>query len=114
MRKSLKISPSLGFKVLASLKRLASGVLTHPVTIGQMIDAHTPKRKKDKPKSIHLMGTDRPEATMIYAGFFIEILNANPGNPIKITLVSPDPANQQLAHDCSPKVAWKSRHNVIS
>ena len=41
---------------------------------------------------------------MIYAGFFIEILNANPGNPIKITLVSPDPANQQLAHDCSPKV----------
>jgi len=90
-------------EVLASLKRLASGVLTHPVTIGQMIDKHTPKRKKDKPKSIHLMGTDRPEATMIYAGFFIEILNANPGNPIKITLVSPDPANQQLAHDCSPK-----------
>ena len=41
---------------------------------------------------------------MIYAGFFIEILNANPGNPIKITLVSPDPANQQLAQDCSPKV----------
>merc|ERR1712192_279803 len=66
-------------EVLASLKRLASGVLTHPVTIGQMIDKHTPKRKKDKPKSIHLMGTDRPEATMIYAGFFIEILNANPG-----------------------------------
>ena len=48
-------------QVLASLKRLASGVLTHPVTIGQMIDKHTPKRKKDKPKSIHLMGTDRPE-----------------------------------------------------
>ena len=45
---------------------------------------------------------------MIYAGFFIEILNANPGNPIKITLVSPDPANQQLAHDCSPKVTIKS------
>ena len=104
VRKSLKSLTNIGFKVLASLKRLASGVLTHPVTIGQMIDKHTPKRKKDKPKSIHLMGTDRPEATMIYAGFFIEILNANPGNPIKITLVSPDPANQQLAHDCSPKV----------
>ena len=112
--------------MLASLKRLASGVLTHPVTIGQMIDKHTPKRKKDKPKSIHLMGTDRPEviysslylsnlhpvqATMIYAGFFIEILNANPGNPIKITLVSPDPANQQLAHDCSPKVTFCKKQN---
>ena len=47
---------------------------------------------------------------MIYAGFFIEILNANPGNPIKITLVSPDPANQQLAHDCSPKVTIESRY----
>jgi len=90
-------------EVLNSLKRLVSGVLTHPVTIGKVIHTNTPKRKKDKPKSIHLMGTDRPEATMIYAGFFIEILNANPGNPIKMTLVSPDPANQQLAHDCSPK-----------
>ena len=74
--------------------------------LGKVIEQYTPKRKKDKPKSIHLMGTDRPEATMIYAGFFIEILNANPGNPIKITLVSPDPANQQLAHDCSPKVSF--------
>ena len=51
----------VAFQVLASLKRLASGVLTHPVTIGVMIDKHTPERKKDKPKSIHLMGTDRPE-----------------------------------------------------
>lgn len=90
-------------EVQASLARLASGVLTHPITIGRMIDTYTPKRKKDKPKSVHLMGTDRPEATMIYAGFFIEILNANPGNPIKLTLVSPDPANQQLSKDCSPK-----------
>ena len=27
----------------------------------QVISAHTPKRKKDKPKSIHLIGTDTPE-----------------------------------------------------
>ena len=90
-------------EILDSLKRLVSGVITHPLTIGKMIDQYTPKRKKDKPKSIHLMGTDRPEATMIYAGFFTEILAANPLNPIKITLVSPDPANKQLAQDCGPK-----------
>jgi len=96
--------PNPGEKeIMASLRRLVSGVLSHPVTIGKMIFTHAPKRKKDKPKSIHLMGTDRPEATMIYAGFFIEILNANPGNPIKLSLVSPDPANQQLSRDCSPK-----------
>jgi len=40
---------------------------------------------------------------MIYAGFFTEILAANPLNPIKLTLVSPDPANKQLANDCGPK-----------
>ena len=51
---------------------------------------------------------------MIYAGFFIEILNANPGNPIKITLVSPDPANQQLAHDCSPKVTFCKKKTKLS
>ena len=62
VKKRLRSFKSIWFKVLASLKRLASGVLTHPVTIGQMIDKHTPKRIKDKPKSIHLMGTDRPEA----------------------------------------------------
>jgi len=90
-------------QILASLQRLVSGVLTHPITIGKVIDTYTPKRKKDKPKSIHLMGTDRPEATMIYAGFFTEILAANPLNPIKMTLVSPDPANKQLASDCGPK-----------
>lgn len=90
-------------EILNSLKRLVSGVLTHPITIGKVIDTYTPKRKKDKPKSIHLMGTDRPEATMIYAGFFTEILAANPINPIKITLVSPDPANKQLSQDCGPK-----------
>ena len=108
-------------EILNSLKRLVSGVLTHPITIGKnvyskvctiinpilplgkVIDQYTPKRKKDKPKSIHLMGTDRPEATMIYAGFFTEILQANPINPIKLTLVSPDPANKQLANDCGPK-----------
>merc|ERR1711997_349848 len=70
-------------EILESLKRLLSGVLTHPITIGK--------------------GTDRPEATMIYAGFFTEILAANPINPIKLTLVSPDPANKQLANDCGPK-----------
>jgi len=89
-------------EILGSLKRLVSGVLTHPLTIGKVIVNYTPKRKKDKPKSIHLVGTDRPEATMIYSGFFTEILMANPLNPIKITLVSPDPANRQLAQDCSP------------
>merc|ERR1711935_1165065 len=47
----------------------------HPMTIGKVISAHTPKRKKDKPKSIHLVGTDTPEATMIYAGFYTEILS---------------------------------------
>ncbi len=67
-----------------------------------MVAVHTPKRKKNSPKSVHLVGTDRPEATMIYAGFYQEILLANPINPIKLTLVSPDDANKQLAQDCSP------------
>ena len=58
------------------------------MTIGQMINQHTPKRKKNSPKTVHLVGTDRPEATMIYAGFYHEILAANPLNPIKLTLVS--------------------------
>ena len=39
---------------------------------------------------------------MIYAGFFHEILASNPLHPIKLTLVSPDTANRQLAKDCSP------------
>merc|ERR1711944_271316 len=81
---------------------LVSDVLTHPVTIGKIVNQYTPKRKKNSPKSVHLVGTDRPEATMIYAGFFHEILAANPLNPIKLTLVSPDEANHQLAQDCSP------------
>lgn len=88
--------------VLESMKRLVSGVLTHPITIGRAVALHTPKRKKNYPKSVHLVGTDRPEATMIYAGFYHEILACNPLNPIKLTLVSPDPANQQLSRDCSP------------
>ncbi len=90
-------------EVLESLKRLVSGVLTHPVTIGKLVSDRTPKRKKNSPKSVHLVGADRPEATMIYAGFFHEILASNPANPIKLTLVGPDPANNQLARDCSPK-----------
>jgi hypothetical protein len=39
---------------------------------------------------------------MVYAGFYVEILNANPLNPIKLTLVSPSAGNRQLAKDCSP------------
>ena len=70
--------------------------------LGKMVASYTPKRKKNSPKSVHLVGTDRPEATMIYAGFFHEILAANPLHPIKLTLVSPDEANRQLAQDCSP------------
>ena len=89
-------------QILDSLKRLVTGVLTHPVTIGKMVNEYTPKRKKNSPKSVHLVGTDRPEATMIYAGFYHEILASNPLNPIKLTLISPDDANQQLAKDCSP------------
>lgn len=88
--------------ILESLKRLVSGVLTHPVTIGKCVAQHTPKRKKNSAKSVHLVGTDRPEATMIYAGFYHEILASNPAHPIKLTLVSPDEANRQLAQDCSP------------
>merc|ERR1711899_125345 len=89
-------------QILDSLKRLVTGVLTHPVTIGKMVNEYTPKRKKNSPKTVHLVGTDRPEATMIYAGFYHEILASNPLNPIKLTLISPDDANQQLAKDCSP------------
>merc|ERR1712018_923124 len=89
-------------QILDSLKRLVTGVLTHPVTIGKMVNEYTPKRKKNSPKTVHLVGTDRPEATMIYAGFYHEILASNPLNPIELTLISPDDANQQLAKDCSP------------
>merc|ERR1711863_252207 len=81
------MGPEIGEEgILESLKRLVTGVLTHPVTIGQMVYAYTPKRKKNSPKSVHLVGTDRPEATMIYAGFYHEILASNPLNPIKLTL----------------------------
>ena len=48
---------------------------------------YTRRRKKNNPKSVHLVGTDRPEATMIYAGFYHEILASNPLHPIKLTLV---------------------------
>jgi len=95
--------PEIGEEaILESLKRLVSGVLTHPVTIGQMVNQYSTKRKKNSPKTVHLVGTDRPEATMIYAGFYHEILASNPLHPIKLTLISPDEANQQLAKDCSP------------
>lgn len=89
-------------EIVNSLKRLVTSVLTHPLTIGKAIANYTPKRKKDTPKSIHLVGTDTPEATMVYAGFYIEILNSNPLNPIKLTMVSPSAGNRQLAKDCSP------------
>ena len=67
-----------------------------------MVNQYSTKRKKNSPKTVHLVGTDRPEATMIYAGFYHEILASNPLHPIKLTLISPDEANQQLAKDCSP------------
>jgi len=89
-------------EVVNSLKRLVSSILTHPLSIGKAIANYTPKKRKDKPKSIHLVGTDTPEATMIYAGFYIEILNCNPLNPIKLTMVSPSAGNRQLSKDCSP------------
>ena len=31
------------------------------MTIGKVIANYTPKKKKDSPKSIHLVGTDTPE-----------------------------------------------------
>ena len=54
---------------------------------GKLVSEYTRRRKKNNPKSVHLVGTDRPEATMIYAGFYHEILAANPLHPIKLTLV---------------------------
>ena len=47
-------------------------VLTHPMTIGKVVANYTPKRKKDSPKSVHLVGTDTPEVT--FNMFFINIL----------------------------------------
>jgi len=85
-----------------SLKRLVSDVMTHPMTIGKVISEFCPKRKKGYPKSIHLVGTGTIEATMIYAGFYTELLSCNPLNPIKLTMVSPSAGNRQLATDCSP------------
>jgi len=89
-------------EITNSLKRLVTGVLSHPMTIGKVISSYGPKRKKDNPKSIHLIGTDTPEATMIYAGFYTEILSCNPLHPIKLTMVSPSQGNRQLSKDCSP------------
>jgi len=89
-------------EVVNSLKRLVTSVLTHPMTIGKMVANYTPKKRKDYPKSVHLVGTDTPEATMVYAGFYIEILHCNPLNPIKLTMISPSAGNRQLAKDCSP------------
>jgi len=89
-------------EILDSLKRIVTGVLSNPLTIGKVISAHGPKRKKDRAKSIHLMGTDTQEAAMIYAGFTCEILHANPLNPIKLTMVSPNQGNKQLSKDCGP------------
>jgi hypothetical protein len=59
----------------------------------KVVSSYTTKRRKEKPKSVHLMGTDRPEATMVFTGFFTEILAANPLNPLKLTLV-------QYQNDC--------------
>ena len=38
-------------------------VLTHPMTIGKMVANYTPKKRKDYPKSVHLVGTDTPEVS---------------------------------------------------
>jgi len=89
-------------EILESFKRIVTGIITHPLTIGKSITDNSGKRPSNKAKSIHLVGTDRPEATMIYSGFFNEILAVVTQNPVKITLVSPDPANKQLAQDCPP------------
>ena len=40
----------------------------------QSITDNSGKRPSNKAKSIHLVGTDRPEATMIYSGFFNEVI----------------------------------------
>jgi len=89
-------------EILNSLKRLVGDVITHPMTIGKVISNYGPKRKKGYPKSLHLVGTGNIEATMIYAGFYTEMLSCNPLNPIKLTMVSPSAGNRQLAKDCSP------------
>jgi len=89
-------------EIIASLKRLVTDVMCHPMTIGKVIANYGPKRKKNYPKSIHLIGTGNIEATMIYAGFYTELLACNPLNPIKMTMVSPSAGNRQLATDCSP------------
>merc|ERR1712227_334090 len=65
-------------EIINSLKRLVSDVMTHPMTIGKVISSYGPKRKKGYPKSLHLVGTGNIEATMIYAGFYTELLSCNP------------------------------------
>ena len=47
--------------IIASLKRLVSDVMCHPMTIGKVISTYGPKRKKGYPKSIHLVGTGNIE-----------------------------------------------------
>ena len=56
---------------------------------GKLVSEYTRRRKKNNPKSVHLVGTDRPEATMIYAGFYHEILAANPLHPLHSTSTTP-------------------------
>ena len=34
------------------------------MTIGKAVANYTPKRKKDSPKSVHLVGTDTPEVIL--------------------------------------------------
>ena len=35
------------------------------MTIGKAVANYTPKRKKDSPKSVHLVGTDTPEVILV-------------------------------------------------
>ena len=37
------------------------------MTIGKAVANYTPKRKKDSPKSVHLVGTDTPEVILVLA-----------------------------------------------
>ena len=51
-------------EIVNSLKRLVGDVITHPMTIGKVIANYGPKRKKNYPKSVHLVGTGNVEVSL--------------------------------------------------
>ena len=51
-------------EIVNSLKRLVGDVITHPMTIGKVLANYGPKRKKNYPKSIHLVGTGNLEVSV--------------------------------------------------